>query len=286
MGRAQSLSHERVVRRLVLRPAGAAGRGRHVLRVVVVLEHDRDAVEQAARAVVGGARGVALGRGGQRDGARRDDRVERLRRPGLHGAVVGGDAVEIRLRQLHRGHDAGVHRGLHLQRAGLDELERPVVVDDLLRHQGQVGHRERVVAVQVGGGDRGPARAAGDLAEIALELVQVVRADLPVAGDVSGRVLRRKVWAGPRRSGLRRRRGIPQRAPRRRWQVFPGSPGRGGDASLSFSSRTPDRDEATATRFPRRFSRVSSLFRAWPRPEPRPLSRSARWGSRVALRVP
>ena len=148
------------------------------------------------------------------------------------------------------------------QRAGLDELERPVVVDDLLRHQGQVGHGERVVAVQVGGGDGGPSRAAVHLAEIALQLVQVVRADLPVAGDVSGRVLRRKARAGPRRSGLRRRRGIPQRAPRRRWQVFPGSPGRGGDASLSLSSRTSDRGDVSATRFPRRFGRISILFRA------------------------
>ena len=45
---------------------------------------------------------------------------------------------------------------------------------------------ERAVGVQVGRGDRGPSRAAGDLPEIALQLVEVVRVDLPVTRDVSG----------------------------------------------------------------------------------------------------
>ena len=102
----KALDHERVVCGLVQRPARAARRSGHVHRVVVVFEHDRDAVEEAARPVIDGARGVALGRGRQRVGARPDDRVERLRRSGLDGVVVGGDPVEIGLRQLYRGHDA------------------------------------------------------------------------------------------------------------------------------------------------------------------------------------
>ena len=201
---AQALHHRGVGRRLVGVPASAARRGRHVRRVVVVLQRDRHA-EQHARHAAFGARGVSGGSGGERrllpDG---DDRVERAAARGridLH-AVVRGDAVDVLLRDLDGCRHARVHRRLHVDDARLHDLEGTVVVDHPPRQLGEILHVDRAVGVEVEVCDVRPVRSGRRGAEVLLEHCEIGLRDLLVTGQVELRVVGREERGRGGRAGV------------------------------------------------------------------------------------
>ena len=94
-------------------------RGRHLDRLVVVLDEDRNAVQRSARAP---RRALGVERVGRLARARidGDDRVQR--RPLL---VVGVDARQIEVDELPRRHLSRLHRALQLLDRLLRHVERP-----------------------------------------------------------------------------------------------------------------------------------------------------------------
>src|SRR5690606_34682804 len=143
---------ERVVRRDGACERERAGGRRQVVRVVVVLDDDRNAVQRAGQPA--GAREQRVQRVG--DGARRrvhgHDRVER-------GAALVErlDALEVQVHEPARGQTAVQERGVDLRDGGLFDLELPLP-RALLGLGGGGGEGE---GGEDGGGQQERARARG-----------------------------------------------------------------------------------------------------------------------------